>query len=76
MTTKTWGTIEQRIRRAAYDIAGAIMEVAEEDLEDENLSSQIEQAADWKNMGTDGDLSDADRVALMKLAARAKKHGL
>lgn len=37
------------------------------------LAEQLTTVADWRNMGTDGDLTDADRAELRKLAAKAAK---
>ena len=68
-------TIIRNTRRKAHAIAGAIMEVAEEDLPDAPLSEQIEKAATWSNMGTDGDLTEDHRRQLHALAVRAKRHG-
>lgn len=36
------------------------------------MAEQLSAVADWRNMGTDGDLTEADRAALRNLAAKAK----
>lgn len=59
----------------AEDIAGAILE-DDDAPEGMLLSDRIERAADWANMGTDGDLSPSDRAALRKIAKRARDLGL
>ena len=53
---------EQQITRAARTIAGCIFDEFEGTLE-----SRIEQAIEFENLGTDGDLSETDRDRLRLL---------
>lgn len=59
----------QEISRKANDIAGAIWEDRERE---GTLSDQLETAANWRNLGTDGDLTAEDRRELRALAQEAR----
>lgn len=62
-TTNTTYTDEQKIAAAAALIAGSIFEDAEGDTLEEN----IEYCLNWKNLGTDCDLSNSDKDGLRLL---------
>ncbi len=61
----------EEISRKANDIAGAIWEDICREHEG-TLAAQLEAAADWRNLGTDGDLTAADRRELRALAQEAR----
>lgn len=62
-TTNTTYTDEQTIAAAAALLAGSIFEDAEGD----TLEANIEYCLAWKNLGTDCDLTSADRDGLRLL---------
>lgn len=59
----------QEISRKANEIAGAIWEDRDRN---GSLGDQLLAAANWINLGTDGDLTDEDRRALLSLAEAAR----
>lgn len=60
--------ISKEISRKASEIAGA----AWDDREREGtLAEQLRAVANWRNMGTDGDLTESDRSKLLELADTA-----
>jgi hypothetical protein len=60
----------QEINIKANNIAGAIWEDREQE---GTLAEQLEAAANWRNLGTDGDLTAEDRSALRALAREARR---
>ena len=58
----------QEISREASEIAGAAWDDREKV---GSLADQLREVAGWRNMGTDGDLSRADRQSLLSLAEEA-----
>jgi ferric-dicitrate binding protein FerR (iron transport regulator) len=60
-----------KVYRKAEDIAGAILE--DDDDPEGKISERIARAAEWCNLGTDGDLTDAERKELRRLADVAQK---
>lgn len=60
---------EQQIRARAQEIAGCIWEGCIHG----TLAHQLRECAEWRNLGTDGDLTDADRAELYELAEEAGK---
>ena len=65
-TTATKGNTmsnEQRIAQAAMTIAGSIFE----DADRPTLTAKLMHCCAWRNRGTDGDLTQADREALQLL---------
>ena len=62
------------ILKKATSIAGALMDDGLTESHDTmSVSERIQWAANWSNLGTDGDLTQSDRNNLRKLAERAKK---
>ncbi len=60
----------QEISRKASEIAGA----AWDDRDREGtLADQLRAVAEWRNLGTDGDLTEKDRRELRNLAEEAEK---
>jgi hypothetical protein len=59
---------EQRIARAAMTIAGSIFE----DCDQPTLIEKLQHCCEWRNQGTDGDLTQADRESLRLLLDEAE----
>lgn len=55
---------KQELWSEAQDIAGAILD----DVTEGTNAERVRQAAEWRNMGTDGDLTTADRKRLREIA--------
>lgn len=64
---------KSEISAKASSIAGALWD---DRTKTGTLADQLTAAANWRNMGTDGDLTDSDRAELRELAAAAKEAGL
>jgi hypothetical protein len=61
-------TEEQRIAQAAMTIAGCIFE----DCDQPALVDKLRHCCAWRNQGTDGDLTQADRESLQLLLDEAE----
>jgi len=61
-------TEEQRIAQAAMTIAGCIFE----DCDQPTLIGKLRHCCKWRNQGTDGDLTQADRESLQLLLDEAE----
>ena len=59
---------EQRIARAAVKIAGSIFE----DCDQSTLAGKLQHCCEWRNQGTDDDLTQADRDRLRLLLDAAE----
>ena len=59
---------EQRIAQAAMTIAGCIFE----DCDQPTLADKLQHCCEWRNQGTDSDLTSADLYGLLLLLNAAK----
>lgn len=59
---------EQRIAQAAMTIAGCIFE----DADQTTLAGKLQHCCEWRNQGTDDDLTQADREGLRLLLDAAR----